>query len=177
MDISLANELDVLLVELESWDGQLLFGEGDSKQDLCGLLRTSFDSGVLANYQFDTSKYVGLDGVNAIRKDLMLAAKHCGYELVTLHSGNTNQAVGVERKLTLSCSCHRCYKGYKDKANLITAGNVLPKDVSCHGTVVDKKKKKYNNDTSIRPDVRKCDNCSFEEACYGCTNRSSNGWN
>jgi hypothetical protein len=98
MDIFLANELDVLLVELESWDGQLLFGEGDNQQDLCKLLRTSYDSGILANYQ---SKYVGLDGVNAIRKDLMLAAKHCGYKLVTSHSGNTNQAVGVERKLTL----------------------------------------------------------------------------
>ena len=84
MDISLANENDVLLVELEPWDGQLLFGDGGTKQDLCKLLRTSYDSGILTNYQFDTSKYVGLDGVNVIRKDLMLAAKHCGYELVTL---------------------------------------------------------------------------------------------
>ena len=66
MDISLANELDVLLVELESWDGQLLFGEGDNKNDLCSFLRTSYDAGVLANYQFDTSKYVGVDGANLI---------------------------------------------------------------------------------------------------------------
>ena len=117
MVFSLANELDVLLVELESCDGQLLFGEGDSKQDLCKLLRNNYDSGVLANYQFNMSKYAGLDGVNVIRKDLMLAAKHCGYELMTSHSRSTYQAIGVERKLTLSCSHHRCYKGYKDKAN------------------------------------------------------------
>lgn len=93
MDISLANKLDVLLVKLEFWDGQLLFlfDEGDNKKDLCSLLRTSYDTGVLANYQFDTSKFVGVDGDNLIGKDLMMAAKHCSYELMTSHSGNTNQ--------------------------------------------------------------------------------------
>jgi hypothetical protein len=151
MDAHLANELDLLLLELESWDGQLLFGEGDTKIDLCSLLRTSYDTGVLAHYQFDNVKYVGVDAVNSIRKDLMLAAKHCGYDLVTSHSGTTNQAVGVLRKVTLSCSRHRCYRG--DKCDSGATEQVLLKDVSCHGTVFSHKKR-YNNSASNRPDVQ-----------------------
>ena len=72
MDISVAYELNILLLKLESWDGQLLFGEGDNTQELSKLLRTSYDSGVLTNYQVDTSKYVGFDGVSIIQKDLVL---------------------------------------------------------------------------------------------------------
>ena len=46
MNASLTNELNFLLVELESWDGQLLLlGEGGNNDiDLYSLLRSSYDT-------------------------------------------------------------------------------------------------------------------------------------
>ena len=50
-----------------------------------------FCSGV-DTYQFNTQKYVGKDSLNIIRRDLLLAAKHCGYERVTSNNSVTRQA-------------------------------------------------------------------------------------
>jgi len=68
----------------------------------------------------------------------MLSAKLGVFELVTHSSGGNKVAVGVKRRIVLTCSRNRCYKG--GKTQIRPHGTVLAPDISMHGTVFSNRK-------------------------------------
>jgi len=148
MDIGFVEQLNAQIKELESWYGQLFFpydGPENERVEFCLFLRHFCT--VEYTYQFP-DKYAGKDSLNILRRDLLLAAKHCGYELVTYSNQISKVAAGVVMKVTFSCSRHRCYKGLKHLDG--GSDSVLSQDISCHGTVLSKTKR-YNNMSFSRP--------------------------
>ena len=111
-------------------------------------------SSALDFYVFSRDRYYGEDSLNDVRRDLLLSAKLGGFELVTHSSGGNKVALGVKRRLVLTCARNRCYKG--GKTQIQPHGNVLTPDISIHGTVFSNRKQ-YNNPDSTAPDylVRK----------------------
>ena len=94
MELALSQKLDGLVSLLNTWRGTMLFPPGSSdepKVDLCS--HSGSDS-----YVFHCNKYCGEKSMNDIRRDLLLAAKYGGFDLMTKSSGGTKVAACVKRR-------------------------------------------------------------------------------
>ena len=150
MDLALSQKLDSLIALLHTWRGKMLFPPGssdESKVDLC-----LCSSGGSDAYVFNSTKYFGEKSLNDIRRDLLLSAKHGGFNLMTQSCSVSKVAAGVKKRLVLACTRSTCYKGAK-VADAECDDAVLRSDISVHGTVRTTKKL-YNNVDSSCPDVQ-----------------------
>ena len=120
MDLSLLKKLDELISRLDTWQGKLMFPPSvpeHQRFDLCAFIDSSKValSSALDFYVFSRDRYYGEDSLNDVRRDLLLSAKLGGFELVTHSSGGNKVALGVKRRLVMTCARNRCYKGVKLK--------------------------------------------------------------
>lgn len=156
MDLSLSQKLDVLISRLQTWQGEMVFppcSSEEPKVDLCQFVTGELQSSIVSgSYVFNSTKYFGEKSLNDIRRDLLLSAKHGGFDLTTQSCGVTKLATGVKKRLMLVCTRSTCYKGAKNVGNNNNC-HVLVPDISIHGTVCTTKKL-YNNKDSSCPDVQ-----------------------
>ena len=72
----------------------------EPKVDLCQFVTGELQSSIVfGSYVFNSTKYFGEKSLNDIRRDLLLSAKHGGFDLTTQSCGVTKLATGVKKRL------------------------------------------------------------------------------